>query len=98
MVALSVSVCRAVTQAVSRWLPTAATWVRVGAACGDCGGQSGIGAGFIRVHRFPLPSITPISPSSQSPGAGTICLLMAAVPSGPNWTPPSTIPKQILCQ
>jgi hypothetical protein len=41
----------AVAQAVSRWLPTAA----VRAACGDCGGQSGTGAGFLRVLRFPLP-------------------------------------------
>jgi hypothetical protein len=29
-----------------------------------CGGQSGIGAGFLRVLRFPLPIIPPISPSS----------------------------------
>jgi hypothetical protein len=31
---------RAVAQAVSRWLPTAAPWVRVRAACRVCGGQS----------------------------------------------------------
>jgi hypothetical protein len=55
---------RAVAQAVSRRLPTAAAWVRVRAACGVCGGQSGIGAGFLRVLRFPLPIIPPISPSS----------------------------------
>jgi hypothetical protein len=54
---------RAVTQAVSRWLPTAAARVRV-AACGVCGGQSGTGAGFLRVLRFPLPITAPISPSS----------------------------------
>jgi hypothetical protein len=36
-----------------------------GQACGVCGGQSGIGAGFLRVLRFPLPIIIPsISPSS----------------------------------
>jgi hypothetical protein len=34
-------------QAVSRWLYTAAAWVRVRAACGVCGGQSGTGAGFL---------------------------------------------------
>jgi hypothetical protein len=84
---------RAVAQAVSRWLPTAAARVRVRPACGVCGEQSGNGAGFLRVLRFPLPIIIPpISPSSQSPGAGTIGLLVAAVPSGPNWTPPPIIP------
>jgi hypothetical protein len=52
---------RAVAQAFSRWLPTAAARVRVRAACGVCGGQSGIGAGFLRVLRFSLPNIPPIS-------------------------------------
>jgi hypothetical protein len=37
-------------------------------SCGICGGQSGAGAGFLRVLRFPLPifipSIAPQSPSS----------------------------------
>jgi hypothetical protein len=55
---------RAVAQAVSRWLPIAAARVRLRAACGVCGGQSGIEAGFLRVLRFPLPIIPPISPSS----------------------------------
>jgi hypothetical protein len=55
---------RAVAQAVSRWLPTAAARVRVRAACGVCGEQSGTGVGFLRVLRFPLPIIPPISPSS----------------------------------
>jgi hypothetical protein len=48
---------RAVAQAVSRWLLTAAARVRVRAACGICGGQSCTGAGFLRVLRFPLPII-----------------------------------------
>jgi hypothetical protein len=52
---------RAVAQAVRRWLSTAAAPVRVRAACGICGGQSGTGAGFLRVLRFPLPIIAPIS-------------------------------------
>jgi hypothetical protein len=55
---------RAVAQAVSRWLPTAAARVRVRAACGVCGGQSGTEADFLRVLRFPLPIIPPISQSS----------------------------------
>jgi hypothetical protein len=43
-----------------------------GLVSGICGGQSGAGAGFLRVLRFPLPFIPPNSPSAQSPGAGTI--------------------------
>jgi hypothetical protein len=65
---------RAIAQAVSRWLPTAAARVRARVrASGICGGQSGAGAGVLRVRRFPLLIfIPPNSPSSQSPGAGTI--------------------------
>jgi hypothetical protein len=59
---LSLRPCR--SSAVRRWLPTAAARVRVRAACGVCGGQSGIGAGFLRVLPFPLPIIPPISPLS----------------------------------
>jgi hypothetical protein len=57
---------RAVAQAVSRWLPTAAARIRVRAQLvGVCGGQSGTGAGILRVLRFPLPIIIPpIYPSS----------------------------------
>jgi hypothetical protein len=59
------SLGRAVAQAVSVWLPITAARVRVRAACGVCGGQSGTGAGFLRVLRFPLRIIIPpISPSS----------------------------------
>jgi hypothetical protein len=64
---------RAIAQAGSRWVPTAAA--RVGSS-GICGGQSDAGAGFLRVLRFPLPIfIPPIAPQSPSPvssGAGTI--------------------------
>jgi hypothetical protein len=48
-----INTCRAVAQAVRRWLPTAAARVRVRAACGVCGGQSGTGAGFLQYFGFP---------------------------------------------
>jgi hypothetical protein len=84
---------RAVTQGDSRRLPTAVARVRIRAACGVCGGQNGTGAGVLRVFRFPLPIIPPISPLSYSPRAGTKGLLVAAVPIGPNWTPPPALLK-----
>jgi hypothetical protein len=57
---------RVIAQAVSRWLPTAATRVRARArSCGICAGQSGTEAGFLQVFRFPLPIfIPPIAPQS----------------------------------
>jgi hypothetical protein len=78
---------RAIAQALSRWLSTAAARVRAQVwSSGFCGGQSGVGAGFLPVLRFPLPFfIPPNSPSSsQSPGAGTIGHSVADVPSGPS--------------
>jgi hypothetical protein len=51
--------CR--SSAVRRWLPTAAARFRVRAAGGVCGGQSGTGAGFLRVLRVSPPIIPPIS-------------------------------------
>jgi hypothetical protein len=51
---------RAIAQAVSRWLPTAVARVRAQVwSSGICGGQSGAGAGFLRVLRFPLPIFIP---------------------------------------
>jgi hypothetical protein len=60
---------RAMAQAVNRWLPTAAARGRSRVwSSGICGGQSGAGAGFLRVLRFPLPFfIPPIAPQSPSP-------------------------------
>jgi hypothetical protein len=59
-------------------------------SCGICGGQSGAGAGFLRVLRFPLPIfIPPIAP--QSPSSIVWGLYnrpeVAAVPSGLSPTP-----------
>jgi hypothetical protein len=53
---MSVTGGRAVAQAVRRWLPTAAARVRVRSECGFCGGQSGTGAGFLRVLWSPCQS------------------------------------------
>jgi hypothetical protein len=76
---------RAIAEAVSRWLPTAAGRVQsLVWSSGICGGQSGVGGGFLRVIWFPLQFIPPNSPSSQSPGAGTIGQEIADVPSGPS--------------
>jgi hypothetical protein len=60
---------RAIAQAVSRWLPTAAARVHTRVEpCGICGEQSGAGAGFLRVLRFPLPIFIPaFSPQSPLP-------------------------------
>jgi hypothetical protein len=47
-------------QAVSRRLPTAAARVRSQVrSCGICVGQTGTGAGFLRVLRFPLTILIP---------------------------------------
>jgi hypothetical protein len=45
---------RAIAEAFSRWPPTAAARVQSRVwSSGICGGQSGVGAGFLRVLRFP---------------------------------------------
>jgi hypothetical protein len=82
---------RAVAQAVSRWIPTAAARVRARVwSCGICGGQNDAEAGFLRVLPFPLPIfIPPIAP--QSPSSNIWGLYnrpeVAAVPSGLSPTP-----------
>jgi hypothetical protein len=84
---------RAIPQAVSRWLPTAAARVRAEVwSSGIYGGQSGAVAGFLRVFRFPLPMfIPPNSLPSQSPGAGTIGQKWPTCRVDPVWTPPLTM-------
>jgi hypothetical protein len=82
---------RAIAQAVSRQLPTAAAWVQAQILpCEICGGQRGAGAGFLQLLRFPLPIfIKPIAPQSPS----SIIWgwynrpVVAAVPSGLSLTP-----------
>jgi hypothetical protein len=86
----SLTLGRAVAQAVSPWLPTAAARVLVRGACGICDGQSGTEVGFLRVFRFPLPIIPPISLSSKSPEAGGRSAEWTQLDS----TPHPTIPIQ----
>jgi hypothetical protein len=76
----------AIAQVANRWLPTAAARVQTRLwSSGICVGQSGAGAGFLRILRFPLPIfIPPNSPPSQSPWAGTMGPLVADVQSGPS--------------
>jgi hypothetical protein len=68
LVCVTVNCGRAIAQAVSRWLPTAAARVRSQVrSCGICGGQRGTGAGFLRVLQFPLTIlIPPTAPHSPS--------------------------------
>jgi hypothetical protein len=77
---------RVIAQAVSRRLPTAAARVRAEVRSGGIyGGQSGIGAGSLRVLRFPLTILIPPTASHSHnhllSGTGTMGQLMADVPS-----------------
>jgi hypothetical protein len=65
-------------------------------SCGICGGQSGSGAGFLRVLRFPLPiCIPPTAPQSPSSiiWGWYNRKVVAAVPSGLSLTPLRIIKK-----
>jgi hypothetical protein len=78
---------RAIAQAVSRWLPTAAVRVRSRvSSSGIYGGQSGAGASFLLCQS----SFYQILHHHNHPGQSTIGQSVAAVPSGPSWTPPPT--------
>jgi hypothetical protein len=75
-------------QAGSRRLPTAAIRVQSQVKSYEiCCGQSGTGAGFLRVLQFPLPILIPPNVRYSS-GAGTIGQLVADVSSGLSLTPP----------
>jgi hypothetical protein len=82
---------RAIAQAVSRWLPTAAARVwQVGFVVDKMAPEQV----FSEYFGFPCQPhfIPPTSPSSQAPGTGTIGQYMAAVPRGHTiWTLPPTI-------
>jgi hypothetical protein len=58
----------AIAQALSHWLPTAAARVHVQAACGACGGQSGIGQVFSKYFGFPCQSFHQFLHHHNHPG------------------------------
>jgi hypothetical protein len=67
-VPLLTSVGHVIAQTISRGLPTRAARVRAQVkSCSICSGQSGVGAGFLRVFRFPLPILIPPSAPHSSP-------------------------------
>jgi hypothetical protein len=87
---------RAIAQAVSRWLPTAAARVRTQVrSCGICDGQNGTGIGFLRVLRFPLPILI------QSTAFRVVIYhagqLVADVQFGLSLTPPQDTKKKKKC-
>jgi hypothetical protein len=70
--------------------------VRLWAACGVCGGQSGTGSGFLRVLRFPMPDHSTNFSIIIITRGWHIRPLVAAVSSGPWFHPPLYKFKEIL--
>jgi hypothetical protein len=98
MITLRVSLLsdRAVAQAVSRRLPTAAARLRAQVrSCGICGGQSGTGQVFTEYFGFPsqFSFHRLLHTHHLSSGAGTVGQLVADVPSGLSLTPPQETEK-----
>jgi hypothetical protein len=88
---------RAIAQAISRRLPTAAARARVKVRpCGICGGSSDTGAGFLLVFGFPgqFSFHRLLHTHHLSSGADTIGQLVADVPSGLSLTPPQETKKK----
>jgi hypothetical protein len=96
---------RAIAQAVSRRLPTAGTRVRARVkSCGIRGRQSGTGAGFLLVLRFPLPILIPPTAPHTSTSIIRPGQLVADIPIGLSLIPPqklgekkSTALRQSVC-
>jgi hypothetical protein len=61
----------ALAEAVSRWFPTAAARVRARVwSSGTCGEESGAGAGFFRILRFPYQILLHQIHPHNHPGQG----------------------------
>jgi hypothetical protein len=87
-------VVRAIGQAGSHWLPTAAVLFRSQVKSSRIyDGQSGTEAGFLRVLRFPLPILIPHTYILS--GAGKIGQLVVDVRNGPSLTKPHETNKKI---
>jgi hypothetical protein len=95
---LGVALGRVIAQAVNRWLPNAEGRVRAQVRpCGTCGGQSGIGAGFLRVLLFPMPILIP--PTAPYSSSSIICVCynrpkMADIQNRPSLTTPQETKKK----
>jgi hypothetical protein len=90
---IHIDIGRAIAQAVSHWLPTAAARVRARAEhVGFVVDKVALGQVFSEYFGFPCHlSFHQIPHHHNDLAVGTIGLLVAAVSSGPNWTPPPTI-------
>jgi hypothetical protein len=91
------NISRAITQAVSRLLPTSVARVRSQVmSCGICGEESGDGASLVRVLRFPLPILIPLTASHTASGAGTIDQCFSTAGPRPSTGRPSSYRKKNL--